>query len=96
MYNGGTKYQIGERERRKGDGERERTKGKEDQCKTHVVCQRVKTNTQYNGLLQRAAVLTPCCFQQTAYHNCSTSRKNTFDFSVYSMTEFPEGCFYVG
>lgn len=40
--------------------ERERTKGREDQCKTHIVRQRVKTkHSGKDGRLQREAVFTP-------------------------------------
>lgn len=34
-------------------------KGREDQCKTHIVHQRVKTNIRHDSRLQREAVFTP-------------------------------------
>lgn len=39
--------------------EKRKDKGREDQCKTHIVHQRVKTNIQYYGQLHREAVFTP-------------------------------------
>lgn len=47
------------KEKRERDVERDRTKSREDQCKTNIVCYRVKTNTQHNGQLWRATVFTP-------------------------------------
>lgn len=95
MYNGGTKYQIG--------GERGEEMGKEKGQRVR------KTNVRHmlyiKGLRQTPSIMVSYREQQFSLHVVFNSlltttvqlpAKTQFDFSLYSMTEFPEGCFYVG